>query len=425
MHFNLKGEDQKLIKSRKTDNILLLTKTIDSFNRAVAQFQTYYQTLETRVGELDMELNAKNNELEINLREKEEVKNYLNNIFESLTTGIVVIDQNGDITIFNRAAEKITGFLSKDVIGEKINDILGKKFLLNLNKEFFLLDEFNKKAEYEIDILDKNNQTVNLSLSIAPVKKLNQDDLGKVLAIQDITRIKKLEAQANRTCRLTAMGEMAVNIAHEIRNPLGSIELFAGALRKDLQGADEPVLLTEHISASVKNINNIISNLLLFIKPQQKPDLNKINIHDVINDSLFFSHLVESDNSIQVIKRYDNQPIYVCGDSELLKQVSLNLILNAIQAMPNGGELIISIRIADDIRSKPGFAEIKINDNGTGISKVDISRIFDPFFTTKKKGTGIGLSIVHNIIKAHEGNIDIASSEHGTECIITLPLFSS
>jgi len=193
-----------------------------------------------------------------------------------------------------------------------------------------------------------------------------------------------------------------------------------------LKDSEELKTLAGYISSGVKSINNIISNLLLFIRPQQKPEFQIIDIHDPLNDSLFFSsHLVKSKGSIEVTTNYSSKPLMIRGDSELLKQMSLNIILNAIQAMPDGGRLTISTRKVGGQKRGSSFAEIRFSDTGIGVSKVDMPKIFDPFFTTKRRGTGLGLTIVHNITKIHGGSIDINSSQgEGTVCIVTLPLFN-
>ena len=219
------------------------------------------------------------------------------------------------------------------------------------------------------------------------------------------------------------MGEMAVRIAHEIRNPLGSIELFSTMLEKDLEDYEELKELAEHISSGVKSINNIVSNLLLFIRPDQQPDRQVLDVHEALKDSLFFAgHLLDAQNIIEVETELADQPLPIRGDLELLKQVFLNLILNAIQALSRGGRLRISTRKITR-QYNTHWAEIRLSDNGCGIATADLSKIFDPFYTTRNKGTGLGLTIVHNITKMHNGSIDITSCEgDGTECIVTLPL---
>jgi len=335
----------------------------------------------------------------------------------------VVVDLKGTITTFNRGAVKITGLLSEEVKGEQFDHIFGRTFFRNSPIDLRSLKDIQENTEIEAEINRNGKHRLYVCLSIAPLKNFRKQKTGVVLTLQDITRMKKLEEQANRTDRLAAMGEMAAKIAHEIRNPLGSIELFSTALMNDLGEFGELKELAEHISSGVKSINTIISNLLMFIKPQQKPDFAVIDIHDNLDDALFFSnHLMNSVQDILIIKNYFPKPLMVRGDSDLLKQMSLNLILNAIQAMSDGGKLTIFTREA--MEHKQRFVEIGFVDTGKGMSREDMFKIFDPFFTTKSKGTGLGLAIVHNIIKVHEGTIDISNSENeGTECIVTLPLW--
>ena len=411
-------------KNRSIAEVRILSGAIDSFNGAASRFEKHYQSLEQRIKELNIELENKNKVLEKNLREKEEVRNHLRNILESVATGVVVVDLKGNITTFNRAAENITGFVSRKVLGNKFDKIFDLNLFQNLQLDFETLRAIQDNTEYETEIYRKKEDLAHVSLSVSHLKTPQGAKIGIVVSLQDITQMKKLEEHANRTGRLAAMGEMAVKIAHEIRNPLGSIELFASTLRKDLKGHEESRALAEHISSGVKSINSIISNLLLFMRPDQKSDFQVIDLHDPLKDSLFFSdHLIKSNERIEVITKFLPVPLMMLGDLELLKQMYLNLILNAIQSMNKGGKLTISTKKQNCAQKNSVLAEIRFMDTGTGISKTDMSRIFDPFFTTKKRGTGLGLAIVHNIIKMHGGSINIINSERGgAVCIVTLPL---
>jgi PAS domain S-box-containing protein len=414
-------------KFGNTDDVRLLNQAIDYFNCAALKFEKHYQHLETKVRELKIELSKKNEALRANLKEKEEIENHLHNTLESLTVGIVVVNLKGIITTFNQSAEKITGLTSAEVVGREFARIPDIGFFQNLQLGFEEIEGIQDSRELEAEITRKGEAIIHVSLSVSPLTTPLGEKVGIVVTIQDVTQMKKLEEQANRTSRLSAMGEMAAKIAHEIRNPLGSIELFASTLANDTEVAVESKVLAEHISSGVKSINNIISNLLLFIRPEQKANFERIDIHDSLKDSLFFSnHLIGSNESIKVFSDYHLEPLLVQGDPELLKQAYLNLILNAIQSMPNGGNLTIFTRRMDGRKQKVDAAEIRFSDTGCGIIKADMPRIFDPFFTTKKRGTGLGLAIVHNIIKLHGGTIDINSSkENGTTCIITLPLWEA
>ncbi len=401
-------ENITLIKPEAAE-ISLLTQTIDSFNDAAGRIERQYRSLESRVKELDIELKEQND--------------FLNNILESIKTGIIVLDPNGYITTLNHAAEKITGFASEKVNGEKFNILFDSGFIREIDLDPNTLNALTETLDIETEFKKNDKEIVNISLSIAPVLQSGNRPAGIVMTMQDITGMKRLEREASRTDRLQAMGEMAVKIAHEVRNPLGSIKLFADILNKGLQSSPELKALPDYILSGVQSIDSIISNLLLFVKPQQAPDFKRIDMHDVLNGSLFFSgHLIKHDNSIKIETEYYNEPVMVRGDAELLKQVALNLILNSIQAMPDGGKLCIATSIVKNSRTRDAIAEIKFTDTGTSISRDIMTKIFDPFFTTKKDGTGLGLAIVHNILKAHDAGIDVSSSGKGTECSIRIPM---
>ena len=414
-----------LPENENTDGIHLLNSSIASFNSAALKFETYYRHLEKRVSELNIELADKNKELKRSLNEKKEIKNYLRNILESLTTGVIVIDLSGRITTFNRAAEQITGLKYREIKGERIDYILKPKIFPAMAAQSKQINDGNPKSEIETEILKKDEDPIQVSFSSFPVTNQKGEKIGTAIKLQDITQLKELEEKATRTDRLAVMGEMAAEIAHEIRNPLGSIELFATTLKKDLEEFDDLKQLAEHISSGVRSMNNIISNLLLFIKPQQKPEFQRIDIFSTLKEALKFSHdLIETNGrNIDIITEFTLDPLWVQGDADLLKQVWLNLIMNAVQAMPDGGKLTISAKELKESGTGRRFVEIHFTDIGEGVAGANMSKVFNPFFTTKKRGTGLGLAIVHNIMKIHGGDIDMESSEDkGTVCRATLPL---
>ena len=361
--------------------------------------------------------------LERSLEIPSAVNSELYSIIDNIPTGVVALDVEGKIVTFNRAAEQITGFKADRVQGKSFDGVFKPDYFQNSELTFKNLAQTEKTTEVKTQFNRKGKNRVYLSLAVSPVASTPEGKIATVLSLKDITRLNKLEEQANRTGRLAAMGEMAVRIAHEIRNPLGSIELFSTMLKEDLQDFEELKELAEHISSGVKSINNIVSNLLLFIRPGQQPDRQVLDVQEALKDSIFFAgHLLDEQNIIEVETELTDHPLEISGDLELLKQVFLNLILNAIQAMSKGGRLRISTRKITR-QDSTQWAEIRLSDSGCGIATADLSKIFDPFYTTRNKGTGLGLTIVHNITKMHNGSIDITSCEgDGTECIVTLPL---
>ena len=426
---NLNGENKK--------DIRLLNDAFTSFNEATERLQQYYGHLEERVKELNLELEKKNSELRVSLQEKEEVKDYLNNILESLSTGVIAFNPDGKITMFNKAARKITHLTSRDVAGKYFDNVfpsLLSEEIINSN----LLKEPDEDFETETTVTTRDKNVLQVRLSSSPVKSVRGNVIGFVLLIQDISKIKKLEEQVQRTNRLAAMGEIAVSIAHEIRNPLGAIELFASLLKKDLKNHKDASRLIDHISSGVKSLDQIISNLLLFTR-RQKLALQNMDMQKYLDDSLLFiSHIMKQSN-IKLVKKYCSSPPIIQGDVELLKQVFLNIVFNAVQSMRDGGTLTISTRTTNEglrsgrsksdicnLRIRPDnnrFAEISFADTGVGISEVDKEKIFNPFFTTKDRGTGLGLAIVHNILESHGGSIDVESKlKKGSIFTILLPL---
>lgn len=347
----------------------------------------------------------------------------LYSILDCIPTAVVALDNGGKIVTFNRAAEQITGFKADCVTGKTFDGIFTVDHFQNSELRFKYLSRKENATEITTQFKRNGRDHLHLSVGIAPLISNQETKIGTVLSLRDVSGIKKIEEQASRKGRLAAMGEMAVRIAHEIRNPLGSIELFSTMLKDDLQDHDELKALAEHISSGVKSINNIVSNLLLFIRPDHQLDRQIIDVHEVLKDSLFFaSHLIYAHDGIDVVTEMTDEMLFINGDLELLKQVFLNLILNAIQAMSQGGQLSISTRKGNGHQSAQR-AEVLLSDTGCGIAETDLPKIFDPFHTTRKKGTGLGLTIVHNILRMHGGGIDISSNRAvGTQCLVTLPL---
>jgi len=269
----------------------------------------------------------------------------------------------------------------------------------------------------------KRVHTVDTGLS--PDIGLTKVRKGSVVALKDITGRKQDSEQSQRKDRLAAMGEMAAKIAHEVRNPLGSIELFATSLQASLEGQPDLQLLAEKISSGVKSIDAIISNLLQFVRSDEVNRFECFDIYEALDDALFFmKHLADKVKDVDVKIAYGPRPLFIKGDVERMKQVCLNIILNAIQSMPGGGELCIATVQREMMHGgRPAVVEIKISDSGVGIEPDHISRIFDPFFTTKERGTGLGLSIVHSIVEMHGGRIDVKSTPgKGAIFSIGLPL---
>jgi PAS domain S-box-containing protein len=412
------------VDKEKSKDIEALIKNMEAFNEVTAQLQRSYDELQGRIKQMDLELAGKNKELEKNLVEKEEVKNYLNDILESLTNGVIVVDRAGQITTFNQTAGNLTGLKPNNCLGKTLKDV----FPLFENLVARLEQNRRETVSQDQDITTPDKKQFHARVSASPVWDNHGGQIGTVLILQDRTDLRRLEELAHRNQRLREMGEMAAGIAHEIRNPLGSIELFASLLKKDLAEDPEKEKLVQHIRAGVQNMDRIISTLLMFAKSAQ-PSRQQCDINLLLTELLDGLDDIRVPDNIKVVRDLGNDDMLANGDRELLRQVFPNLIRNAIQAMPDGGELCL--RTEKALTSVAGqerdigirkFITVTVADTGAGIGVEDLSKIFNPFFTTKDKGTGLGLAISHNIIKAHQGTIEAVSEEgKGTSFLVKIP----
>ena len=406
-------------KAPEMNDFQFLKQSFDHFNQATTTLERAYASLEAKFEMINRELEEKNTELTKTIAEKEDMKNYLQNILESLTTGVVVTDPEEIIQTVNRCAEIFSGVSRDGVIGENIAVLFGDAFP-EKDKHLCFSEYFRGEAGRKIRLKGRTMEVFD-----APVRDRKDRVIGTVFILRDVTSIERLEEMAKRTEKFAAMGEMAANIAHEIRNPLGSIELFASLLIKDITAKKDQDRISQIIT-SVKNMDNKISNLLLFTR-NTLPTMRMVNVHDILREIHVFSEQIFTQGNIVFSLRYAEAEPVIEGDAEMLKQVFFNLILNALQAMPDGGRLWIETRCHQrhsHIKTNAvSSVEIRFSDNGVGIAEENMSKIFDPFFSTREGGSGLGLAIVHNIVDMHGGSINVDKGEQGGAIFtILLPL---
>lgn len=261
-----------------------------------------------------------------------------------------------------------------------------------LNDAFNTFRDASKKLEQQYAMLENK------------IEELNEEIAEKNRAME-------------RTRRLAAMGEMAAKIAHEIRNPLGSMAILATLLERELTHDNDKRKLAEHITKGVKTLDNLLSNMLLFATAPGAR-LKEVDIREVIEESLLLTRGHEK-KGVSVKAWYEGRT-RIMGDQAQLRQLFLNLLLNSLDAVDEGGSLSIRTRLDE----KTGdFLQIEMKDTGKGIPEEHLDRIFDPFFSTKERGTGLGLAIVAAVINSHNGSIDVRSKQgEGAEFCISLPV---
>jgi signal transduction histidine kinase len=225
---------------------------------------------------------------------------------------------------------------------------------------------------------------------------------------QSLKRQRRLEADAVRQSRLAAMGEMAATLAHEVRNPLGSMELFASLLMDDLNDRPPARHLVSQIAEGIKDLNHLVSNILGFTRAPTST-LRTVDIRAAIEDGLRYTTALLAENRIGIVRRYDDRSITAAANPDLVRQIFLNLIRNAVQAMEEGGTLTITATGGRPVT-------VSFADTGLGIPAEQRDRIFDPFFTTKERGTGLGLTVVRSLVEGVGGEIQVTPGREGGTC---------
>jgi len=380
----------------------LLQEAFHTFDQAAHTLQQSYSTLTDRIEQMDLELSQSNEALRSQLQENEAMRAHLSGILDSLTTGVMVLDQSGRVTRVNAAATTLLGREAAVLLGQPALDVL---------------------AELRLTVSEQPQRqgTHVLTISGRSLEASTAHPAGHLILIHDVTQMCQLEERLQRQHRLAAMGEMVGRIAHEIRNPLGSIELFASMLRRDLQDQPSSHAYAEQISQAVHGLDRLLSNLLTYTQPERSTRRWEA-LERLVLDALTLAAHAITKNPVDIRLDLDPRiPAIWCNEGQF-KQVVLNLILNAVQAMSSGGILILKLEATADLSLGVPAICFTIIDNGPGIEPSHLSRIFDPFFTTKDEGTGLGLAIVHAIVDAHRGRIDVDSREgEGTTFTILLP----
>ena len=346
-------------------------------------------------------------DLESVQKQYKKIESFSNEIIQSVSDAIVVVDKDGKVIELNKSAEKLFGLPEGDGNAVELNKIIENQDCLSI------LQNDSSIQQYECKI---NNEKRFLLISKSDFIDEN-DNKNRVLVIKDLTEIKQLEKQVNRNRQLKAMGKLASGVAHEIRNPLNAIGTIVQQLDKDfepVEHSEEYHQLAGLVYSEVKRINETIQNFLRFSRPEpiqkQHFKLNEL----IENIEQQYSMLLK-EKAIE-LKIEQNWSGKVYWDRNQIKQVLINLMQNAIDAIKTNGKITLKI-LSDD-----KYIIIVLSDTGPGISESNLERIFDLYFTTKAEGTGIGLSIIQRIIAEHDGMITVESKEgEGTTFNIKMP----
>jgi two-component system sensor histidine kinase PilS (NtrC family) len=349
---------------------------------------------------------------------------------ESLTSGLLTTDSDGRLTSFNPEAERITGRAASAVLGLPLAEVIpGAPEVL---QDGFAAAGRGDRARLRLRFHGRGGEEIHLGIAGSVLRSAEGEPAGHVVIFQDVTKVVEMEAELRRQERLAAVGSLSAHLAHEIRNPLaaisGSIQILEGALGDD--GRDEETRRLLGIAVrEADRLNQLITDFLQYARPAPGPPA-PVAVATVAAEVLEMFGSVRPENvSLTLVVPGE---LRVLAEEGPLRQVLWNLFLNAVQAMPDGGELRVAAAEvpaqapAAGGRRSPDegarWVEIEVADTGTGIPEDVLDRIFDPFFTTKKDGTGLGLATVHRVVEASGGHLSVESAVgRGTTFRIRLP----
>ena len=346
--------------------------------------------------------------------ELERMRQFSENILESLNDGLAVLDRNGRVVRWNRQMEELHGIRHEEAVGRALGDLFDAPVV------DLLRQATDGAAYYKIPLASRHQPPRRLLVNVGttPLRDSHADVVGSIVIVEDISSRVQLEEQLQISEKMASIGLLAAGVAHEVNTPLTGISSFTQMLLEHASPDDPTTAVLEKIERQTFRAAKIVNGLLNLARPAQV-DSGPCDINTVINDVLSLLEHQFRNGSIQVRKELAPLPPVVQGIEHKLQQVFLNLFLNARDAMPKGGWLTIVTH------QERGAAVIEVADTGSGIPADQLSRIYDPFFTTKAigKGTGLGLSITYGIVHEHGGTISCESQVgQGTRFSIQLPL---
>ncbi|MFH1156696.1 MAG: ATP-binding protein [Pseudomonadota bacterium] len=337
---------------------------------------------------------------------------FASEIVSHLPVGLIATDRSGQVTFFNTAAEGMTHLERSVVQDQKPDEFLPQglsSFQGRLDKGEMIIDQ-------EMECTFSGNRMLPVSVSATRIINGEGDFLGHVLIMKDLSEIRRLQEKVRKQEKLAAMGGLAAGVAHEVRNPLSSIKALATFFSQQFDQGSEAQEAAVVMVQEVDRLNRVITELLEISRPA---DIKKqsCDMGFLISRSIQLIQQDARSKHIDIKVNLDECIDQCWVDPDRLTQCLLNLYLNGIQSMGDGGCLSV-----DCATGPAGSINLTISDTGTGISPGDLDKIFDPYFTTKSRGTGLGLAIVHKIVEAHQGQVSVKSRVgHGTSFTLQLP----
>jgi PAS domain S-box-containing protein len=348
------------------------------------------------------------------------LKEFNESIIESINVGLLAVDLDGRVTRLNSALEHILDLRRDAAVGKRVEDLFSEDFADTLKqvlgKDGWRLKEI--RNIYKLHTATRANRGLVLNIALAPLQD-GQGQTGALVVLEDVTARISLEEQLQQREKLSSIGLLAAGVAHEVNTPLTGVSSYTQMLLGMLNETDPKHALLQKVRTQAERATNIVNNLLNFSRTGSATEFGEIDVARVFDDTLQLLEPQLRRSQIEIVRRYDEDAPEAYGNAGKLQQVFTNLILNARDAIPDGGRIIVATGTADD-----GSLIAEISDTGIGIAPENVAKIYDPFYTTKGvgQGTGLGLAVSYGIIQEHAGRISVESEPgHGTTFRITLP----
>ena len=363
-------------------------------------------------------------QLQLKAKELDRMRQFSENIIESLSDGLVVLDLDDRVVRWNAGMERLYGVSRDAAVGQELAMLFDRPFSQQMQQARETTP--GGAVFYRIPLLSRHGdgdaearRRVLVNVATAPLLIPDGNISGMMVIVEDITQRIQLEEQLQISEKMASIGLLAAGVAHEVNTPLTGISSFTQILLEDAEPDDPKTKILEKIERQTFRAAKIVNGLLNLARPGRSDTSGSVDLNAVINDVLALLDHQLAAGSVKVRRELSADPVVVEGVEFKLQQVFLNLFLNARDAMPTGGWLSIRTRTDDQT------AVVEISDTGAGIAPESLSRIYDPFFTTKApgQGTGLGLSVTYGVVQEHHGAIECDSEPgQGTRFTLTLPL---
>ncbi|HJU94179.1 MAG TPA: ATP-binding protein [Pyrinomonadaceae bacterium] len=393
---------------RSVDGALLssedveILRTVSGYVAVAIENSLLYKDQQERAGELKL------------------LKEFNESIIESINVGLLAVDLEGRVTRLNSALEHILDLRRDAAVGKRVEELFSEDFADTLKqvlgKEGWHLREI--RNIYKLHTATRANRTLVLNIALAPLQD-GQGQTGALVVLEDVTARITLEEQLQQREKLSSIGLLAAGVAHEVNTPLTGVSSYTQMLLGMLNETDPKHALLQKVRTQAERATNIVNNLLNFSRTGSAEEFGEIDVARVLDDTLQLLEPQLRRSQIEIVRIYGEDAPEAYGNAGKLQQVFTNLILNARDAIPDGGRITVSTGTAED-----GSLVAEIADTGIGIAPENVAKIYDPFYTTKGvgQGTGLGLAVSYGIIQEHAGRISVESEPgQGTTFRITLP----